>query len=177
VEGKGLKDLYFWEGSRESDEFMARQAEVYARINVFERICYDFKKHHPMPDLLGRHGVFHLMKTPTFFITLPLSLELNIASLFWRIPGWAMAGAVVLLLASSLTQYFHGSLHRTTNPWPIQLMRACRLLMTPAAHKIHHDTLRQDFSVISGWSNPLLNVFVKALRRAGMLDEAGLVPG
>ena len=25
---------------------------VYARISTFERIVYDFKKHHPMPDLL-----------------------------------------------------------------------------------------------------------------------------
>ena len=113
----------------------------------------------------------------TFFITLPLSLELNLASLIWRLPGWVMAGAVVLLLASSLTQYFHGSLHRTTNPWPIRLMRSLGLLMSPAAHKIHHDTLKRDFSVISGWSNPLLNLFVAALRRAGLLDEEGLVPG
>ena len=177
VAGVGLKELYFWPGSRESDAFMARQAEVYGRINTFERICYDFKKHHPMPDLLGRHGVFHLMKAPTFFITLPLSLALNVAALIWRVPGWAMVGAVTLLLGSSLTQYFHGTLHRTANPWPIRLMRRVGLLMTPAAHATHHDTLDHDFSVICGWSNPAVNVLVTGLRRAGMLDEAGLVPG
>jgi len=176
VAGVGLKDLYFWPGARESDEFMARQAEVYARINTFERICYDFKKHHPMPDLLGRHGVFHLMKAPTFFITLPLSLALNVAALIWRIPGWAMVGAVILLLASSLTQYFHGTLHRAANPWPIHLMRRVGLLMTPTAHATHHETLDRDFSVICGWSNPAVNVLVAGLRRANMLDEAGLVP-
>ncbi|MGA2950814.1 MAG: fatty acid desaturase CarF family protein [Caulobacteraceae bacterium] len=177
VTGVGLKELYFWEGSRESPEFMVRQAEVYARINTFERICYDFKKHHPMPDLLGRHGVFHLMKAPTFFITLPLSLALNAAVLFWRPPGWAMVFAVTLLIGNSLTQYFHGTLHKVRSPWPIRLMRGLGLLMTPAAHEHHHATLREDFSVINGWSNPALNLLVGALRRAGMLDEAGLVPG
>jgi hypothetical protein len=177
VAGVGLKELYFWDGSRESEAFMALQAEVYARINLFERVCYDFKKHHPMPDLLGRHGVFHLMQTPTFFITLPLSLELNVLTLFWRPPGWAMVFAVVLLLGNSLTQYFHGTLHKVRSPWPIRLMRGAGLLMTPAAHQHHHDTLRHDFSVINGWSNPALNLLVNALRRAGLLDEAGLVPG
>jgi len=130
-----------------------------------------------MPDLLGRHGVFHLMKAPTFFITLPLSLALNVAVLVWRLPSWAMVFAVTLLLGSSLTQYFHGTLHKVRSPWPIRLMRTFRLLMTPAAHERHHDTLRRDFSVINGWSNPALNLLVGGLRRAGFLDEAGLVPG
>ena len=65
--GTGLRDLYFWEGSRDTLEFLKRQSEIYARISLFERIVYDFKKHHPLPDLLGRHGMLHLMKGPVFF--------------------------------------------------------------------------------------------------------------
>ena len=51
--GSGLKELYFWEGSRDTEPFLSMQARVYARISTFERLVYDFKKHHPFPDLLG----------------------------------------------------------------------------------------------------------------------------
>jgi hypothetical protein len=176
IPGTGLAELYFWEGSRESEAFLARQAEVYGRISRFERLVYDFKKHHPFPDLLGRHGVWHLMKAPVMFVALPLSLALNLAAMVWNIPGWVMAGLVVLLAGGALAQYFHGVLHKTRSPWPIRLMRGLGLLMKPEAHACHHATLMEDFSTVNGWSNPPLNLLARALRRRGLLDEAGLEP-
>lgn len=174
--GVGLADLYFWEGSRESEAFARRQAEVYARISTFERIVYDFKKHHPMPDLLGRHGLFHLMKAPTFFVALPISLAFNLIFLVWNAPGWLILATIVLLVGASLTQYFHGSLHRENTCFMVRNMRRVGLLMSLDAHKTHHETLVRDFSVISGWSNPVVNVIVRALLSRGWLNEAGLEP-
>lgn len=174
--GVGLADIYFWQGSRESEAFLALQGQVYARISRFERLVYDFKKHHPFPDLLGRHGVWHLMKAPVMFITLPLSLALNVVALIWRVPGWLMVGLVVLLIGGALAQYFHGVLHKTVSPPIIVALRKVGLLMTPEAHAYHHRTLTEDFSTVSGWSNPMLNVLVRALLRRGVLNEAGLEP-
>ena len=111
--GSGLRELYFWQGSRDSAEFLARQSEVYARISAFERIVYDFKKHHPMPNLLGRHGMLHLMKGPVFLITLSLSLTLNLVFALTSPPAWLLVGAAVMILGASMTQAFHGSLHRS----------------------------------------------------------------
>jgi hypothetical protein len=175
--GQGLADIYFWPGSRETAEFEARQAEVYARISRFERIVYDFKKHHPMPDLLGRHGLFHLMRAPTFYVVLPVSLEFNALRRFWKAPGWLIVGVMVMLVGSSLSQYFHGTLHRERACAAVRAMRRLGLLMSLKAHQAHHQTLVRDFGVVSGWSNPLVNVVVKALLKQGWLDEAGLEPG
>ena len=174
--GVGLAEIYGWEGDRESAAFLTLQATVYGRISRFERLVYDFKKHHPFPDLLGRHGVVHLMKAPVFTITLPLSLALNLAGLIWRVPGWLAAGLVVLLIGGSLAQYFHGVLHRSRGPAVVVGLRRLGLLMTPAAHAFHHASLKEDFSTINGWSNPLLNIVVRTLLRRGVLDERGLVP-
>jgi hypothetical protein len=174
--GVGLAELYFWSGSRESEAFMEKQREVYARISTFERIVYDFKKHHPMPDLLGRHGLFHLMKAPTFFVALPLSLAFNLLFLAWKAPSWLIVAVVVLLVGASLTQYFHGALHRERSCFMVRAMRRLGLLMSPSAHKLHHETLVRDFSVISGWSNPVVNVLVRVLLARGFLNEAGLEP-
>ena len=174
--GVGLAEIYFWQGPRDSEAFLNLQGQVYARISRFDRLVYDFKKHHPFPDLLGRHGVWHLMKAPVMFITLPLSLALNVAALIWRVPGWLMVGLVVLLIGGALAQYFHGVLHKTVSPPMIVGMRKVGLLMTPEAHAYHHRSLTEDFSTVSGWSNPLLNILVRALLRRGVLNEAGLEP-
>lgn len=174
--GVGLADLYFWPGSRESEAFLARQAEVYARISRFERLVYDFKKHHPFPDLLGRHGVWHLMKAPVIFVALPMSLALNAAALSLHPPSWLMVGLVILLAGGALAQYFHGALHKAAAPWPVVLLRKLGLLMSPEAHARHHASLKEDFATVNGWSNPLLNLLAATLRRRGLLDEAGLEP-
>jgi hypothetical protein len=174
--GRGLAELYFWQGSRESEAFAAKQAEVYARIGLFERIVYDFKKHHPMPDLLGRHGLFHLMKTPVFLVALPLSLEFNALLLVWKAPAWLIVGVMVLLVGIGLTQYFHGSLHRARSCLAVRAMRRAGLLMSLKAHETHHATLVRDFSVICGWSNPAVNALAAFLLRRGWIDASGLEP-
>ena len=174
--GTGLKDLYFWEGPRDSAEFHARQAQVYARISGFERIVYDFKKHHPFPDLLGRHSFLHLMKGPTFLLALPLSLVLNVVFLALQPPAWLLVGTVVFLLGSSMTQALHGALHRDDVGLALCLMRRTGLVMSRRAHQLHHDTLTQDFAVINGWANPLVNLCVHTLLHTGIIRSDGLEP-
>jgi hypothetical protein len=174
--GSGLRDLYFWEGPRDSPEFLRRQDEVYARISRFERIVYDFKKHHPFPDLLGRHSFLHLMKGPTFVVVLPLSLALNVAFLALRPPGWLLVGAVVMLLGAAMSQAFHGALHRDDVGLTLRLLRRVGLVMSRRAHKLHHDTLTQDFGVINGWANPMVNFCAATLLRTGLIRSEGLEP-
>ena len=87
-----------------------------------------------------------------------------------------MAGLVVLIIGSTLAQYFHGTLHRSDNPWMIRAMRRTGLLMTPQAHAIHHASLRRDFATNTGWSNPLVNAVFRMATRRGWLTEAGLEP-
>jgi hypothetical protein len=176
IPGTGLKDLYFWEGSRDSPEFLAKQREVYARISTFERVVYDFKKHHPFPDLLGRHSLWHLMKAPVAYVTLPLSLALNLVFGLTHPPGWLIVGAITYLLGISLSQGFHGALHRSDVGWGVRAMRRVGLLMTQTAHQKHHATLVHDFAVINGWSNPLVNVCTATLLRLKLLRSEGLEP-
>ena len=176
ISGRGLGELFAYQGSRDSTEYQALQKAAYARISPFERIVFDFKKHHPRPDALGRRTLAHQTRTTVMFLTLPASLALNLAWLNWRFPTWLLAGLVVLLIGSTLSQYFHGTLHREHNPPVILAMRRLRLLMTPGEHASHHASLAEDFSVISGWSNPLLNALFRVLQKHGALDSRGLEP-
>lgn len=174
--GVGLKDIYFYEGSRESEDYIRLRDEIWSRINPFEKVAYDFKNHHPRPDALGRRDMMFLIQATVIFISLPVSLILNLVCLVARPPGWLVLGFVVLLIGGTLSQYFHGSLHRRNNPAIVPALRKVRLLMTPQDHDKHHATLTQDFSVINGWSNPVLNVIFRRLLNWGVLTPEGLEP-
>lgn len=174
--GRRLNDLFFYEGSRESDEYLTMLKERMASVGPFERIAYDFKNHHPRPDALGRRDLWRLIGSTVISAALPLSLLVNLACWFGVIPGWVVAGVVAFLIGGGFAQYFHGTLHRAENPWFITLMRRAGLLMTPAAHQLHHDTLQRDFATNCGWSNPVINRLFTALRACGRLDDAGLTP-
>lgn len=174
--GKRLNDIFFYEGSRESEEYLTMLRERMATIGPFERISYDFKNHHPRPDTLGRRGLWRLIGSTVVLAALPLSLAGNVAGVLAQLPGWLMAGLTAFLIGGGFAQYFHGSLHRANNPWFITAMRRTGLLMTPAAHQIHHDTLQRDFATNSGWSNPVINTLFRTLRARGLLRDSGLVP-
>lgn len=174
--GKRLADLFFYAGSRESDEYLAMLRERMSTIGPFERISYDFKNHHPRPDALGRRPLWRQIGSTVIAGALPLALMGLVAGLYWPIPGWAMAGWTAFILGGGFAQYFHGTLHREENPAFIKAMRRVGLLMTPEAHQLHHDSLQRDFATNCGWSNPAINALFKAIRRRGLLDDAGLTP-
>lgn len=174
--GKRLNDLFFYEGSRESEEYLTMLRERMATIGPFERLSYDFKNHHPRPDALGRRPLWRLIGSTVIIAALPLSVLGNLAGYAQLLPGWAMAGLSALVLGGAFAQYFHGSLHRAHNPWFIDALRSCGLLMTPAAHQLHHDTLQRDFATNCGWSNPVINWLFRTLRAQGRLPDEGLTP-
>jgi hypothetical protein len=174
--GVGLDRLYFYEGSRESEEYQSMFRGSMRRINPFERLVYDFKNHHPRPHALGRRTMLRQIGSTVVAGSLPASLAINAACLIWPVPGWALAGALSFLIGGTFAQYFHGTLHREDNPWIIRAMRRVGLLMTPAAHQLHHDTLRRDFATNSGWSNALLNPVFALAHRKGWLRDDGLEP-
>jgi hypothetical protein len=174
--GVGLDRLYFYEGSRESEDYLALRDSVWRKIGPFEKLVYDFKNHHPRPEALGRRTMLVQIGSTMIFFALPASLALNAAELLFGVPGWLVFAVLVLIVGGTFAQYFHGTLHRDDNPAIVHWMRKLGLLMTPQAHQIHHDTLTRDFATNNGWSNPLINrVFNLAIRRR-WLTEAGLTP-
>lgn len=174
--GMGLDTIFFYEGSRESEEYQQLFRERMRRLNPLERISYDFKNHHPRPDALGRRSLWRLIGSSVIAAALPMSILANLSVLTWSVPGWAMAGLVAFLIGGGFAQYFHGTLHRDQNPWFIHGLRRIGLLMTPQAHQLHHATLQRDFATNSGWSNSLVNWLFRHLRARGYLPNESLEP-
>ncbi|RJF88501.1 carotenoid synthesis regulator CarF [Oleomonas cavernae] len=176
AEGSRLDELFFYEGHRGSPAYKALHREIMSKLNLFEQLVFDFKAHHPRPLTLGRRDLLAQVWATVAVLTLPVSLLLNLAWLTLPVPPWFMAGAVTALIAGTLSQYFHGTLHRRANPWIIPVMRRLHLLITVEAHDLHHATLDRDFATISGWSNPVLNRVFNWLKARGSFNPAGLEP-
>lgn len=174
--GIGLDRMFHYKGSRESADYLTLRDQILPKISPFERLVYDFKNHHPRPDALGRRSFLVQIGSTILFVSLPISIVLNLLCAAVALPGWLVAGTVVLMIGGTLAQYFHGTLHRSDNPWIVRTMRRIGLLMTPDAHALHHATLRQDFATNNGWSNPLVNLVFRFAMRQKWLDEAGLEP-
>lgn len=174
--GTGLATLYFYEGPRDTEDYLRLRDAILGRVGPIERLVFDFKNHHPRPDALGRRSMLRLTGSTVIAASLPFALMVNVANLLWPVPGWATALCLAFLIGGTFAQYFHGSLHRDHAEWPVRLLRRSGLLMTPGAHAKHHATLRQDFATNSGWSNPVLNRLFEALMRRGVFDQAGLEP-
>jgi hypothetical protein len=174
--GIGLDRLFFYEGSRESIEYLTMRDAAFSQLGPLERLIYDFKNHHPRPDALGRRSMRVQIGSTVLFTTLPFMLLANALFLLLPLPIWLLAGTVSFAIGSTFAQYFHGTLHRQDNPWPVRLMRRIGLLMNPQDHVRHHETLTCDFSTINGWSNPALNVVFRFFRRHGYMPDDGLVP-
>jgi len=172
----GLNRLYFYEGSRESADYLALRDSVWRKIGPFEKLVYDFKNHHPRPEALGRRPMMVQIGSTIIFVALPASLALNVAAWLLPVEGWFTFGAVVLIVGGTFAQYFHGTLHREENPAIVRAMRVVGLLMTPKAHQLHHDTLTRDFATNSGWSNPVINRLFALATRRRWLTDTGLIP-
>lgn len=174
--GRGLDRLYFYKGSRESEEYQAMFRKAMAGLRPFQRLVYDFKNHHPRPNALGRRTIMRQIGSTIVVGALPASLLFNLACLTWSVPSWVAAGFFAMLMGETFAQYFHGTMHREDNPWIVRAMRRVGLLMTSEAHQLHHDTLRRDFSTNCGWSNPVVNVVFAVAYGRGYFVDVGLEP-
>ena len=73
-------------------------------------------------------------------------------------PAWVDALLLVFGLALFATNLFHKWAHSERVPRPIAWLQACRLILNPAHHAVHHQPPHQKaFGVTNGWANILLN--------------------
>src|SRR5437764_7347296 len=61
--GSGLAEVYFYKGSRESKHYQTLRRQALARVGPIDRLAFDFKFHHPRPDVLGRRDLIFQVKS------------------------------------------------------------------------------------------------------------------
>lgn len=84
----------------------------------------------------------------------------SLANLKWLGPFW-----LSVLWFSSVSQVFHAFAHgKAKHPFAkkiIRLLQKSRMMIPPKTHGKHHSEIDCNFSVLNGWSIPLLNFVFK----------------
>lgn len=170
-----LDRLYF-HPTRNTPEYNELKARLLRRAGPYYRLAYDFKTHHPRPDAFGERSFMHVSKPGIIYAALPASLALNIAGANFNLPAWFLAFAVVAIIGATFVQYCHSVLHRAQASAFVRALRRVYLLMTPAEHQKHHDTIKQAFCMINGWANPVVDAIFKTMHRRGIVTDGDLEP-
>lgn len=170
-----LDRLYF-HPDRGSQAYRDLKAELMSRTNAFHRLVFDFKRHHPWPDGLGRRSMEMLCVDTLYAAGLPGALGVAVLGLSTATPVGILAFLLTMSILATFAQYFHGMLHRAEPPKVVAFLQRLGVLMTPTMHQVHHDHLDRDFAIVSGAANPLLNPIFRALARAGICREENLEP-
>lgn len=119
--GVGLKEMFFYEGNRSSEDYLALRARTLKKLSFFETVSFDFKTHHPRPNALGRRTFEHQTLSLTV-VLLPAFVGLNAALLLQLLDSASVALFLwVALSGMLLSQYLHGTLHRKKKPGPDRL--------------------------------------------------------
>lgn len=174
--GLGLKELFYYEGSKGSVEYTIQRQQVMKKINALQEVVFDFKIHHISPLTLARRHFLQLALPIIFFASLPLSL-IFLTLFFAGILGsgvflflWTFIGAL------TLSQYAHSCAHKPKPAGLISLLQRSGLFLTAAKHNSHHSDLGQDFCMLNGWANAPVNWLFNRCRRRGMFDSEHLTP-
>ena len=110
-----------------------------------------FREHHRDPLAMTRHGFLELTGNSCLGLAPVLTLA-------WGWSGGAWLDALVLAFAGGavLTNVLHKWAHAATAPAVVRWLQRRRLVLAPAAHRLHHrDGYAGGYCVTSGWMNPV----------------------
>jgi ABC-type amino acid transport system permease subunit len=172
----GLKELYFYQGNKGSQDYLQKRQIAMKKISPLETIVFDFKVHHLSPGALGRRSFLRVILPAMYFITLPsTSLLLLLHALGW-IDGLVSFFLWVVIGALTLAQYAHSCAHRKQIPIVARYLQTLGVFMTKEQHNSHHLDLGVDFCILNGWANPIVNRIFRFCRQRGWIFEEGLEP-
>lgn len=172
----GLRELYYYEGNKGSDDYVQKRKAVMTNISPLEQIVFDFKVHHLSPGALARRSFLRLALPAMYFIGIPVvAIMLVLSSASWLNPYtglflWVVTGALIL------AQYAHSCAHKRQVPVIPLLLQKTSLFMTAEQHRSHHADLGVDFCILNGWGNSVVNRLFRLCRRRGWVFEDGLTP-
>lgn len=172
----GLRELYTYKGDKGSAEYLRQRASVMRHIGPIEQQAFGFKTHHLSPGAIGRRSFMRLVLPILYAVVLPALLLMAAFAALDVLPPAAAWIVALTTTGVGLSQYFHSCSHRKQPPALMANLQRLRLIITPVEHHRHHMTFKQDFCIVSGWANPLVNAIFRWLWKRGWVNEAGLTP-
>lgn len=154
--GVGLKELTD-QPNRSTPEYRRLKSKTMKPLSFIIRLAFDFKTHHIYPKALSRRSFPALVTKPLGFVLLLLLGLLIVLQHFDQIePAW-LVYSVTSSFGLFIGQFIHANLHKENLPLPIRVLQSVKVLQSVEKHDIHHETYERYYTVLSGWSDWLVN--------------------
>jgi len=122
--------------------------------------CESFQTHHDSPTRLLTIPWFGYLSEHHVILALQLCTTMGSPkNRFLRV--FNLYGAVGSMVMMASHRWAH--MHPSETPTLVSALASCRVLMPVRMHSYHHVTYDINFSIFTGWSNPVLNLMVKVL--------------
>ena len=142
--------------------------EKFDDLNVFTRIVYDFQIHH--------YDQRSILNTPFYSneVSGYAMKTLLLPSLLINYVCWVYSSGLVALFFNALffvaahAQMIHHYSHMRNDERPkfVKFLQKVGLILPVRPHARHHVPPHEcDFGIVNGWSNPVLNVVYKIVKR------------
>jgi hypothetical protein len=128
----------------------------------WDRFLWDFQIHHqvPFPSAVSEWELAMQIARP---VAIPYAMSVGAYTLGY-LEGPAARIWLMALTLSPLVQATHFAAHCRTHGKltgsygrVVSWLQDAGLLLSPAAHKRHHETYDCNFCIFNGWANPLVN--------------------
>lgn len=165
----GIERAYFYVGPRDSAEYLESKAVIFKPLSAVHLLSFNFKIHHWKPKAINRKDyAWHALDT------MPPAYLVVIASFF--LPPTAALCAVVVSFFVLNTQFIHSCIHDTHKSvfWKrvVRQLQKLHIIYSFETHMTHHRDGRENFCLITGWANFLLNPVCALLFRRQVLNHA-----
>ncbi len=173
--GVGINKLYFYKGDRSLMKYKILKKNTMKNIGILDQMKFDFKLHHLKPNVIARRSTIDLLLTGLLVMGVPF-FSIIVFLMFLT----TNFNVLFLLLTTSffvtLTQFSHACAHNHSKNFFIIFLQKNNMFIHPKVHDHHHIVLDKDFSILNGWSNPLINFFAKQCFKKRWISKSGLTP-
>ena len=129
------------------DTFLNERAPLLGRTFIAP-----FREHHRDPSAILSHD-FVARNGSNALAAIPIALIGAIP----QVPSFAAVVAVVTAIAIVATNQIHAWAHMTSPPRVVRILQSLHIVLSPAAHAVHHQRADAAYCVTTGWLNPILD--------------------
>ena len=145
--------------------------------------------HHDGPKEICTKSYTNLVAQTAVFIPIPITFTIlnyitKTCCTPTRLFQHIILGEIVFCIAASLAQITHHLCHRVNHATPAErttatirlatLLQRYRIIVNPALHRRHHQTLDSHYPILTGWSSGLVDFIYSVYLRACSLRACSL---
>ena len=144
---------------KELKDVMIHYEHRYVQSSLFERMCFEFQKHHDNPSIIVQKSILQVISTTALF-TWIIQVLLLIGFHNRFLSPLLFYAVTMITLFGTISQVSHQLAHTHSNCF-IRLLQQTGLLLSPSFHKIHHTTYDCNFPIVNGWSSSFVSYLYK----------------